>query len=703
MPIKLRNISTSQYGDIIDVKIIDIDGSDDQIEFDIEEPFYTIELNGDKNDPFSPIRTTSIDGNIILDANTEFIFNDIFQAQEGRFFVEIEITKPSLETIKYIGKIVQDGVERDDRINPTFYFKAIDGITDLKGKKWDHPDAYMKISDALCYIFRKLEIYQLMENPTMLFYSEIEPNTVAYTDGRLADVTWVNNYFYNSENDEKVYWNCYDVLLEILKRLNLQLFIYNNVFYVLGNETIFGTVQKKGSNYDVSDGSFISTRNISTSPIFSNININDTALAGGRYFFTSGFNKVEIIANPKFSNRKVGDTTLSKLVYPAITSVSYKRQPGIVKENKVYRIIMTVDVVSITKSNNNATTPGFFTVTHNVREENTTNNTQTVIITDYKMIIPTNIGKYHDEIIITEKNYHRLMDVSTSISGLSGTNMTSMVVNVSYTFAEQIQNYKDIKIISEIPSSKFVKTKKIEIYGNHEKGNEIVQFYFQNSTSGIKYTNEFRLYSGSWVALEKLISEDQIFRLGNRIELNIDDNDLRNSFIRPINTINYKSISYKIIGFKYQTYKNIYNLELLRQDDNTGTIVTTFEVPINDSDLNGSDFGTISAMMGNIDRYFKQYYSEHSNVTGSYIEVDLDNYFNGTIQEIKTYWQVYVNGIRYTYKDKASVSSPPSAGQLDIQEFTYLPATNRLYFGYDLEGSYVVLHFIGISKPIAEA
>lgn len=700
--VRLKNTSISQYGDIVTVSILDTDGSNDEIEFDIEDPFYTITFNGNKNDPFDPVRTISIEGNIILDENTEFIFDEIYNAQEGQFYVRIEIQKDT-QTVVYTAKIVQDGVELDDRVKPTFYFKAIDGLTDLKGKEWDWPDPQMTIAQALCFIFNKLDIVSVMDtSPTMLFYSEIEHNTAAYINGRLADTTWCNDYFYRSENEEKKPFNCWEVLQEICHRLNLQVFIYGDRFYVIGNETVFGTVSKYAANYDLSDGSFISSRDLTTNPLFNQINIADSALAGGRYFFTSGYKKVTIESDPKFSNRKIGDTTLLKLVHPAITSVSYTRLQGIVKKDKVYRLAIIVDVVNITKANNEPTVPGLFTVTHNIREENIETSTQTVIHTNFPMYVPTNIGKYTNELIIPEEDYYRFMDASVSISGLSGTNMTSMVVNVSYTFAEIIQNYDTIKVISEIPTSTFVKEKTIKMYGNHHKGNDIVEFWFNNITTGPLFTKDFRLYSGSWTPLEELIAEDQLLRLGNRIELDIQDNDDRDTFITPVTTISYKLTApefYRLIGYNYNPFTNIYGLELLRQKNNTGTIVTTYEVPINSSNLNTSDFGTVSAMTGNIDRYFGQFYNEYDDVNGTYIEADLDQYFNGSTDEIKRYWNVYVNGIRYTYKAHADVSSPPDPGDLNIQEFTYKALENRLYFGYDLEGSYVILHFIGISKP----
>jgi hypothetical protein len=698
--VRLKNTSVSTYGDIITVSIIDVDGANSEIPFEIEQPFYNIQFNGNKNDPFDSIRTISIDGNIILDENTEFIFDDVFNAQEGRFYVRVEIEKPS-DTVTYTCKIVQDGMELDDRVKPTFYFKAIDGLTDLKSKEFDIEDAYFKVSDAICHCLNKLDIVTVMETtPTLLVYSEIEPNSAAYASGRLLDRTWTNDYFYRTENEERKPFNCYEVLVELLTRLNLQLFLYGDRFYCIGNETIFApSITKLAANYDVTDGSFISSRNLSTNPIFNSINIANSALAGGRYFFTSGYKKVTIESDPKFSNRKVGDTKLLKLVYPAITSVAYTRLPGIVKKDKVYRLLITVDIVSITKANNNPTVPGIFTVTHNVREENVSTSAQTVITTNFPMVLPTNVGKYTNEIIIDEEDYYRFIDASVSISGLSGTNMTSMVVNVSYLLAEQLQNYDTIKVISEIPTSKFVKEKTIKMYGNHHKGNELVEFYFQSTTSGITYTKEFRIFGGAWTPLEELITEDQLYWLGNRIELDIQDNDDRDAFITPVTDVQYKLVNYKLIGFNYNVHSNIYNLELLRQSDNTGTIITTYEVPVNSSNLNTSDYGTVSAMTGNIDRYFGQFYAEYDDVSGTYIEADLDQYFNGPTDEIKRYWNVYVNGIRYTYKAHADVSSPPDPGDLNIQEFTYKASENRLYFGYDLEGSYVILHFIGISKP----
>ena len=87
--IVLTNTSWSTYGDTVTVDIIDLEYDGEPIQYDIETPFVTVELNGNKSDPFDPIKTISISGNIILDENTEFIFDDVFNAQEGRFIVRV--------------------------------------------------------------------------------------------------------------------------------------------------------------------------------------------------------------------------------------------------------------------------------------------------------------------------------------------------------------------------------------------------------------------------------------------------------------------------------------------------------------------------------------------------------------------------------------------------------------------------------------
>lgn len=700
--ILLQNIAKSTYGDTVTVDIIDLEYDGEPIVHDIETPFVTVELNGNKSDPFDPIKTISISGNIILDENTEFIFNDVFNAQEGRFFVQVSIDNNDGTAYFYTAKIVADGFELDDRVRPTFFYKAIDGITDLKGKTWNRPEANLTVARVISHCLNQLDIVQLIAAPELIFQSEIEPNIAAYTNGRLADCTLVNDYFYRSENEEQKPFNCYEVLVEILTRLNLQLIGWADKFYVIGNETLFGTRTKNASKYNLSNGNYISSYNLSTDPIFTTAIIDDTALAGGRYFFKSGFNKVTIEADPKFSNRKVGDTTLNKLVYPAITSVAYKRMPGAIKPNKEYSMLITCDVVSLTKATTAPTTPGFFTLRQSVREENVTTSAQTVLVTDYNMTIPTQVGKIIDEIIITEEDYFRYMDVTTSLVGLSGTNIQSMVVNVSYLFRERKNDYDTIKVISEIPTSKFVNQKVINIYGNHEKGNDLVQFYFFSQSFGTGFTNQFRIGTGAWKALEALIAEDQLLRMGNMVELNIGYNDYFNTPLFVGGTITYKSDNYKIVGMSQNVHENIYQLELIRQANNTGTIVTTYEVPTNSSNLNTSDYGTVSSMNSNIDRYYAQFYKEVT-VDGEYYEEDLDRFFNGTIQENKTYFNLYVNGSKYIYIDPTTVSNPPTAGELDIQHFTYIKSSNRIYFGYDLDNSLVILHFIGIAKPDATA
>ena len=239
----------------------------------------------------------------------------------------------------------------------------------------------------------------------------------------------------------------------------------------------------------------------------------------------------------------------------------------------------------------------------------------------------------------------------------------------------------------------------INIYGNHEKGNDLVQFFFFSQSWGqTGFTDEFRIGSGAWMPLEELIAEDQLLRMGNMVELNIGDNDNKNNFIYPGSTITYKEQQYKIVGMSQNVHDNIYQLELIRQANNTGTIVTTYEVPANSSNLNTSDYGTVSSINSNINLYYAQFYKEVI-VDGEYYEEDLDRFFNGTVQENKTYFNLYVNGLKYIYIDPTTVSNPPAPGELNIQEYTYIKSSNRIYFGYDLDDSLVILHFIGIQKP----
>jgi hypothetical protein len=131
-------------------------------------------------------------------------------------------------------------------------------------------------------------------------------------------------------------------------------------------------------------------------------------------------------------------------------------------------------------------------------------------------------------------------------------------------------------------------------------------------------------------------------------------------------------------------------LSLIKINDaQGGTITTEQEVPLQD-DINEPT----SSIIGNIILYVNKYQEEWEDVTDQYVEFreDMSAYFTD-ITEIKRDWEIYLNGNKQQYKDVALVAYPPDPGDMDMKQYTYFAANNRLYFGLPTEGSFIEAKF----------
>jgi hypothetical protein len=131
-------------------------------------------------------------------------------------------------------------------------------------------------------------------------------------------------------------------------------------------------------------------------------------------------------------------------------------------------------------------------------------------------------------------------------------------------------------------------------------------------------------------------------------------------------------------------------LSLIKINDaQSGTITTEQEVPLQD-DINEPT----SSIIGNIILYVNKYQEEWEDVTAEYVEPTEDvSALFVDITEIKRDWEIYVNGVKQQYKDVALVAYPPDPGDMNMRQYTYFAATNRMYFGLPMESSYVEIKY----------
>lgn len=663
MGVRLTNTSVATYDTSVTVEIHDKDGGDDNDTFDILSPGYTIEFLGDQSDIFDNIITSNARCNLIINSDeTQSFFDDLIGGNEGRFFVRILVNG----AIVFIGKIIQDNITLEDAAEPLLAFTAIDTITDLKSKDFNTFSG--KAKDIFTYIFNEMPVAWLYPSsgPLWGFQSDIVPNVPIY-DGNLMEILNIPNYFYEEKNREKKVWNCYDVLDEILKRMNCSIRSIYGIFWITGLEGIHNTRLTNLHYYDV-NGDFVA----STSPSLTSLNIGPKSLAGGVFNYQSGYKRIIWDADKEYSNRGFGAGIYWTLFYPAPITPEFKTI-GIADATILYKVKVNVNVQSITKTDPTFPINEFFYVKLNVKEKRISDNAETVLIDDDLYLIPTIVGDYFYEFSLFSAAYDREIIASIDHQEFDpAENIDLLLFNVNINLTETGQKYDSIKVISTIEDSTNPGIKVINTKGNHHNGNDLVKFkFYENLTDGIENTREFKFSGGaSWIPYEQLITESQLKRLGNTHILEISYNDFW--YHDVFHNITYKGIDYYIIGLVHNLHQDTTNFILFKKNDvQSGTITTEEEVPY-EIDINN----TVSTIIGNF-RLLNQtslYYEEFENVATNYVTLtDFSMEFEVNVDDDltnKTKWLIYINGVRQRYLN----------GTLVNRTFKFDVDNNRIYF-----------------------
>ncbi|MGB4846162.1 MAG: hypothetical protein WBP16_16965, partial [Ferruginibacter sp.] len=538
------------------------------------------------------------------------------------------------------------------------------------------------------YIFNQLPIAWLYVpfSPIIGFQSDIVPNVACYA-GNLFNITYLYNYFYRIENKEQVPLSCYEVLDELLKRMNCGYRIIYGVNWVYGLEGIHSTRLTNLHYYDV-DGVYIT----STTTSVDSVTLDDDALAEGKYTFNSGYKKFTIEADKVFSNRGFGSGIFWTLLFPTPGAVEFKAI-GLAKNGLTYKLRINHRIQSITKTDPLLSINEFLYIRVSCKEIKVSDGTETAIFTDDDYLVPTIIGDYFFELTLSTQSYDRVIWCSVTTAEFEPTvNIDIITVISNINLTETAQTYDKIKVISTIDGSGNPNDKILNIYGNHNNGTDLVRFrYKATSSSDIQDTYEFKMSGGgSWSAYETLITETLLARLGSTQILEISYNDFW--FHNVFDIVTYLTVDYFIAGLVHNLLQDTTNFTLIKLNDVQSGITTVEEVPY-EIDINN----TVSTIIGNFRllQYTDSYYAEFENVTDDFIETDdLSEYFTDyTADQIKKYWSIYANGNKQQYVDYTLVTDPPAAGELNIYQWTYFTDTFKFYFGMPLEDAYVEIKF----------
>ena len=389
----LSNLSYSTYGKAIFTEIIEKSNDLEifPIDFTIfKDQTYYVE-QGVNNDIFNNIVTSRYQISMKLEENTQFLFDALTddEAEEGEFFVRVREDG----TIKFIGKIMLEAMEKEDRIEPAFTFTAIDTLTDLKNIpfNYDGPQASAPyIRNVIAYVLRQLPTDFLLDDSTIryAFSSDIVPNnSTFYTDNLLENIYNIN-YYSEIENNVTVPLNCWDVLVEVLSRLNLHCRYQIGLFYIIGLETIHLGSETAVHYYD-KDGDLIASDPSWTSGV-TDFNFNNKCLVGGKYNFESGYKAVRIEGDRRFSNKKQGAERVVLLGVPT-PSDSLFNYVGVLSATRPYKLRVKVKVTE-------STVPSGSLFTFLLSTRTTINGVSTNLLVDKTFLFPLETSEY----IITE-------------------------------------------------------------------------------------------------------------------------------------------------------------------------------------------------------------------------------------------------------------------------------------------------------------
>jgi len=656
MGVVLRNTSGTTYLHDVTIDIIDKDHSGDApADFSISETAsVTITQLGDKANVFDVIIPTNAKCNVILNVENMWFFEDMLASEEGRYF--LKITRDV--TVEFFGKIMVENMSLDDRKEPVFTFTAIDCLTDLKNKDFNLDVPYPRLRQIITYCLMQMDTSFTFSGSVALwaFQSDIIPNVAMYDDD-LMDITFVNDYFYKEENEEKIVMKCWDVLYEVLQRINCQIFYEADIFWIFGMEGIFNDRTKPVHFYSYL-GAYVSS-DPTTYVSKSVLDITDEVLAGGKYYFKAGHKEVRIEADKKFSNRKIGDAIYSSLTFPFSLVGSYQSL-GFVKGGADYKMVFNHEVKTIQKTVAANAIPVNFTIRVNLRETNLEDDTVTMILTNKDYTFPLQISKYLTDYDLPTESYDRTIEIKYELITFSTPhNLNIVSVLNSTSISESKQIYDKIVVKSILQDSRNVAVKTIQLYGNDYNGSEAVKFYFHDGDPFQlrQESREWKLAGDAdWRGLEQIITETQLKYLGNQMTLEISHNNINNLVVNRKKRITYGADTFSILSYEKIMHRDIINLKLLKVNGvQDGDIVTTQEIPLA-SDITSN----VSSITGNIIlnekrpvRIYERTFTGNSYSITAFTDWDAEYTYISVVQSVL----VYVNGNKQYLKSSSTLST----------------------------------------------
>jgi len=224
------------------------------------------------------------------DVYTRAFKEALIDSPEGRFYLEVRNEDDNQRL--FFGRIIGNSYQEADEREPEISIEAIDGMTTLKAVDYIHPSVtgYANLKQILIYLLGEIDVidrYYISTDHVLVYATNLNNKT----GQDLLQTTYHADYFYEENNGIKRYYNCYQVLEEIMKRYNLRIHYQDGFYVVLGKETLYGTTPSY-ITYDKSGVSQTSTLTQSTYELTDDVT--SRMLAGGTFYYEPGYKKTII-------------------------------------------------------------------------------------------------------------------------------------------------------------------------------------------------------------------------------------------------------------------------------------------------------------------------------------------------------------------------------------------------------------------------
>lgn len=220
------------------------------VDFYTDKGSNVITDDGDDNDTFKRIITKKYSSIILLSADdytptqkTALVnfFNNLCNSPEGRFYIQIN----QGSSIIFRGKILADIGDLTLNYHKELSITATDGISQLKGidyKPTQGDNQLLSISQHISRILMKNDVANFFWSAAFnqddaLFSTATFWICTEYSgDDDILSVTHMYNHYYEPKSvgkqQYKKYWNCYDVLEDILTGFNARILFADGMWHI---------------------------------------------------------------------------------------------------------------------------------------------------------------------------------------------------------------------------------------------------------------------------------------------------------------------------------------------------------------------------------------------------------------------------------------------------------------------------------------